>query len=517
MHPPFLLKRPTKIGLIACTLMSLFYAELSSSASVSTQPGTPSTPIKHVIIIFQENVSFDHYFATYPRAMNPPGEPVFTAKRGTPSANGLTPELITHNPNAAHPFRFERSQAATCDQDHSYTAEQEAAHQGLMNQFVEKDGATYSECDPKQVMGYFDGNTLTALWNYAQHFAMSDNHFGTTFGPSTVGALNLVAGQTAGANVQYLTAPGKASEYVVAQGTVIGDPQPEYDDCSTRDGVGMTGKNVGDLLNAKGVSWGFFEGGFRPSSRTPAGKAICASSHLGSDGKWKDDYIPHHQPFQYYVSTANPHHLPATSAAMIGRQDKANHQYDLADFWVAVKARNLPAVSFLKAPGYQDGHAGYSDPLAEQRFIVETMNKLQKLPTWKETAVIIAYDDSDGWYDHVLAPVVNQSNMVADALTGPRSCGVAAPKAYQGRCGYGPRLPLLVISPFAKHNFVDSTVTDQTSILRFIEDNWGLGRIGNQSFDEKAGSLTNLFDFNHRSERRLFLDPNTGRRLKTKV
>ena len=513
MHTPFLLKRLSHISLMALGLSQAFCAEVSLAAPIAEQIANPSTPIKHLVIIFQENVSFDHYFATYPRAMNPDGEPVFTAKRGTPSINGLTPALIAHNPNAVKPFRFDRTQVVTCDQDHSYTAEQEAANHGLMNQFVEKTGATYSGCDPKQVMGYFDGNTVTALWNYAQHFAMSDNHFGTTFGPSTVGALNLVAGQTAGANVRNLMAPGNASEYEVAEGTVIGDPQPQYDDCSTRDVVGMTGKNVGDLLNAKGVSWGFFEGGFRPTSRTPAGKAICASSHLGSNGKPKGDYIPHHQPFQYYVSTANPHHLPATSPGMVGRQDEANHQYDLADFWAAVEVHNLPAVSFLKAPGYQDGHAAYSDPLAEQRFIVDAMNKLQKLPEWKEMAVIIAYDDSDGWYDHVLAPVVSQSNMVADALTGPGNCGVAPPTASQGRCGYGPRLPLLVISPYAKSNFVDSTVTDQSSILRFIEDNWGLGRLGNQSFDEKAGSLENLFDFSLRSHRRLFLDPGTGQQI----
>ncbi len=82
--------------------------------------------------------------------------------------------------------------------------------------------------------------------------------------------------------------------------------------------------------------------------------------------------------------------------------------------------------------------------------------------------------------------------------------------AYQGRCGYGPRLPLLVVSPFAKRNYVDGTLTDQTSILRFIEDNWDLGRIGDQSLDEKAGTLLNMFDFQRPRFRRLFLDPATG-------
>ncbi len=109
-----------------------------------------------------------------------------------------------------------------------------------------------------------------------------------------------------------------------------------------------------------------------------------------------------------------------------------------------------------------------------------------------------------------MPPIVSQSNTIADALTGPGSCGVAAPGAYQGRCGYGPRLPLLVISPWAKVNFVDHQVSDQTSILRFIEDNWDLGYIGDQSFDEKSGSLLNLFDFRRPGARKVFLDPATG-------
>jgi phospholipase C len=112
-----------------------------------------------------------------------------------------------------------------------------------------------------------------------------------------------------------------------------------------------------------------------------------------------------------------------------------------------------------------------------------------------------------------MPPIVNQSNTDADALTGPGSCGAAPEGAYQGRCGYGPRLPLLVISRWAKVNFVDHQITDQTSILRFIEDNWGLGRIGDQSLDEKAGSLLNLFDFRRPRARKVFLDPTTGEQM----
>src|SRR5581483_7568246 len=317
---------------------------------------------------------------------------------------------------------------------------------------------------------------------------------------STPGALNLISGQTHGASA--------ASS--VIDGTVIGDPDPLYDDCSGGNTITMSGRNVGDLLNARNITWGWFEGGFKPSATTN-GTAVCGSSHNNIGGNSVRDYIPHHQPFQYYKSTANPHHLPPSSTDMIGRTDQANHQYDLQDFWTAVNAGKMPAVSFLKAAAYQDGHAGYSDPLDEQHFLVNTINQLERRPEWQSTAVIIAYDDSDGWYDHVTAPIVSPSDTSADALTGDGMCGIARTGAYQGRCGYGPRLPLFVISPSAKRNFVDHSLTDQTSILRFIEDNWWLGRIGDQSFDARAGSLFNMFNFfGWPFGDRLFLDPITG-------
>jgi len=357
-------------------------------------------------------------------------------------------------------------------------------------------------------MGYFDGSTVTALWNYAQHFAMSDRSFNTTFGPSTPGALNLISGQTHGATPADLSTPFGPDSVA---GSVVGDPQPFFDDCSTRETVAMAGRNIGNLLNDHDITWGFFQGGFRPTTAfnpPVAPTAVCGASHTGANGKPKGDYIPHHQPFQYYESTSNPHHLPPSSVAMIGRTDQANHQYDLQDFWAAVDAGHLPAVSYLKAAGYQDGHADYSNPLLEQQFLVDTINRLQKRPEWKNTAIIIAYDDSDGWYDHVASPIRNHSSTAEDAAI----CSGEPPRlgSYQARCGYGPRLPLLVISPFAKRNFVAHNVTDQSSILRFIEDNWGLGRIRDHSFDAIAGSLLPMFSFEERRHITLILDPASG-------
>jgi len=505
------LKRPVIIGsaviLVAALIAVALVGPLGVLAHSDSSHGAKSR-IQHLVVIFQENVSFDHYFGTYPNATNPTGEPSFTPRNGTPPINGLSSDLLTHNPNLANPARLDRSQAVTCDQDHSYLDEQKAVDSGKMDKFVEF--ASGGSCvNPNGspapssygrgrniVMDYYDGNTVTALWNYAQHFAMSDNSYDTNFGPSTVGALNLIAGQTHGASLANV--PGNT-----ANNTVIGDPRPLMDDCASSfsNRISMSGTNVGDLLNAKGVTWGWFQGGFRN----------CAATHTNVGGVSSKDYIPHHEPFQYFASTANPHHLPPSSTALIGQTDQANHQYDLSDFWAAVGAGNMPAVSYLKAPAYQDGHAGYSDPLDEQTFLVNTINGLEQRPEWSSTAIVIAYDDSDGWYDHLFSPIVSQSNDPAnDAVFGSGLCGTPAPGAYLDRCGFGPRLPLLVISPFAKTNFVDHQVTDQSSILRYVEDNWDLGRIGNQSVDAQAGDLNHMLtsDANHSDA--LILDPSTG-------
>jgi phospholipase C len=290
----------------------------------------------------------------------------------------------------------------------------------------------------------------------------------------------------------------------------------------------MSGKNIGNMLGAAGVSWGFFSGGFDLTITNPNGTTGCKRSTTSLiTGVTKTDYIPHHQPFQYYASTANLMHTRPASIAEIGHDGPANHQYDIHDFFDAIKAGNFPAVSFLKAPGFQDGHAGYSDPLDEQTFIANTINFLEKTDEWKHTVVAILWDDSDGWYDHQMGPIVNPSTSAADALNAPGSCGNgvnALPGVNpgtlhaQGRCGYGPRLPLLVISPLARRNFVDHTVTDQSSPIRFIEDNWLQGqRIGQGSFDDLANSIVTMLDFSQHGDGDrdvddgvLFLDPETG-------
>ena len=528
---------------------------LASAMLVTTSLGGPvaaddskaasATPIKHIVVIFQENVAFDHYFATYPEAANPEGEPVFKAARSTPKDIDTLKNagLLLSNPNktnplngkdAALPFRLDRTQAATADQGHGYTAEQAAFNGGKMDLFPAFTGRATKNAagvfgTKGLVMGYYDGNTVTALWNYAQHYAMNDRSFSTVFGPSTPGAINLISGQTNGVVFSATDKLEKDGSYgegrVVPDGaggwTLIGDLDPAGDVCSKGQTVSMTGRNIGDMLNEGGVTWGFFEGGFDLTQKNGDGSAGCdRSSRSAVTNVYSRDYIPHHQPFQYYKSTANLQHVRPASPEVVGTSQDggANHQYDINDFFAALKAGNMPQVSFLKAPAYQDGHAGYSDPLDEQTFVVNAVNAIQSTPFWSDTAIIVMYDDSDGWYDHATNVVNGSSIGIAgyDALDGQR-CGKATQlegvggKPVNGRCGYGTRQPFLLISPFAKPNFVDHTLTDQTSVMRFIQDNWlGGKRLGQGSFDQMAGSLDTMFDWSQDPNPPLILDPATG-------
>ena len=590
------MQRPLKLGL---TLGGIAVVAAGTTVGVTSRAaaaGPPTaTPIKHLVVIFQENISFDHYFGTYPNATNPAGEPAFQAAAGTPTVNNLqSAGLLTNNPNVSNPQRLDRSEQVTCDENHDYTAEQLAMDRGVADAFVQNTGSlTRIACDTSAgtmpppgvsptdyaVLDYYDGNTVAGLWNYAQHFAMSDNSFSTTYGPSTPGALNVISGQTYGVqcsqnsgdyssiaggdpNAYPSTTPacpgggnfkvGGSLGNVPGTSTMISDADAYYDVCSsTSSTAAMGGPNIGAELSTAGITWGWFEGGFQnegyvpgqPSTSTVA-TAGCTAKHYNVlagpslDGQpctsgtgCQADYSAHHEPFQYYASTSNPMHTAPSSVATIGTNgDGANHQYDLADFWAAVHSGHMPAVSYLKAPRFEDGHPHNSDPQDEQQFLASTINKLEKTSDWSSTAVVIAYDDSDGWYDHVLAPVVMQSqtptappsgDVALDQLTGVGQCGSSANRVPQSttgapeaaRCGYGMRQPLLVISPFSRQNFVDHSTTDQSSVVRFIEDNWLQGaRLGNGAADAFAGTLDNMFDFGSdgKQAKPLFLNPVTG-------
>jgi phospholipase C len=531
------------------TLASRLAAQYSGYHVPATVPSSfyrdtkTTTPIKHLVVIFDENESFDHYFGTYPYAANTDGT-AFKAKPGTPTVNGLYTKitksgpvgpLLTSNPNEYNPQRLTPAQALTTDQNHSYTPEQKAVDNGKMDQFVQNTesstpsaGCGVEYCPPGIVMDYFDGNTVTALWNYAQDYSMSDNNWNPVFGPSTPGAVDVTSGNTSGAKAldpEWSSTPGApatSSSIVDVQsnglGTMYSDIDPYFDQCSDGNHAStgalgeLTGENIGDLLNSKHVTWGWFQGGFAPTS-TNSGGAVCGSEHENVGGAEVQDYVPHHDPFQFHASTSNPAHLPPTSEAAIGRTDRASHQYDISDFSETLKDGNLPSVSYLKPPAYQNGHPGNSDPLDEQNFIVNTVNQIEQSKFWPSTAIVITYDDSDGWYDHQAPKIVNGSD---DPATDTAECTAVAVTVgtSNDRCGYSQRLPMIVISPWTRENYVSHNLTDTASVVKFIEDNWLRGESIPGSFDASSGSLDasgGLLDFNTRPHfDPVILNPTTG-------
>jgi phospholipase C len=528
-----------------------YHIPATSSKALYDHANT-ATPIKHLVVIFSENISFDHYFGTYPYATNTDGTP-FVAKPGTPTVNGLYTEitskgpigpLLTANPNTYNPQRLGPSQAWTSDQNHAYTPEQLADDLGRQDMFVQHTesanaaGCGVQYCEPGVSLDYFDGNTVTGLWNYAQNYAMSDNDYDTVFGPSTPGALDVTSGSTGGG---YAVDPNDSSTPGVetadpgsvynpsngTDGTIYGDIDPYYDQCSDSSHTGTspeaisTTPNIGDLLNAQHVTWGWFQGGFAPTS-TNSGGAVCGSSSSftvtnsnGTATETANNYVPHHNPFQYNATTANPAHLAPTSLSEIGYTDQANHQYDISDFTDALNGTGgaqLPAVSYLKPPAINNAHPGNSDPLEEQQFDVNTINAIEQSKYWSSTAIIITYDDSDGWYDHVAPPVISGSNTSLDTpvcSTVPTTVGTDA-----ARCGYGDRLPFIVISPYTRENYVSHNMTDTASVVKFIEDNWLHGQTIPGSYDSVSGSIDapgGLLDFHVRPHLQpVILDPTTG-------
>ncbi|HEV3309038.1 MAG TPA: alkaline phosphatase family protein, partial [Chloroflexota bacterium] len=289
-----------------------------------TSPGqlATTTPIKHLVVLFQENVSFDHYFGTYPHAANLKGETKWFGAKKTPKITGLTPALLTHNPNLHNPIRLDAKQAVTCDQSHTYSAEQHAENGGRMNEFVQytsgSAGTKYRYCPKGIVMGHYDGNVVTALWNYAQHYVLSDNSWGTTFGPSTVGAINLASGDTGTAlcgpapatiNTSPCTSTPPATNG--PRGTVFSDADPYYDQCSNTfnptpaQDIALTGANIGTLLDRGKVSWGWFQGGFGncmsaspPKNGPVLGLKAQGATPAQDPADQTTDYSPHHDPFQ---------------------------------------------------------------------------------------------------------------------------------------------------------------------------------------------------------------------------
>jgi phospholipase C len=421
--------------------------------------------INHVIVIYQENWSFDGLYGSFPGAegihsadakfdqVDKKGNPLSVLPQPILSVDKKTKKVTLDNRFPAdlpvQPFdllQYIKTTEKTGDLVHRFYQEQDQIDGGKMDKFV-----AVSD-NGGLVMSYFDASKLPE-GQLAKQYTLCDHYFQGAFGGSLLNHLYLITADTiawkdAPATVRaQVDANGKMVKdgFVSPDGYIINNCQTEnipHDPKTPKDQLvpGSDVPTIGDRLSDKQVTWAWYAEGFNDAL---AGKADA-------------DYEYHHQPFIYFKKYASPTWVDHT------------HLKDKEDFLNDLKSGTLPSVSWIKALGENDEHPGYSDIQEGQEYVAGLVKAIQASPYWKDTAILITYDDHGGRWDQVAPPT-------RDWL------------------GPGIRLPLIVVSPFAKKNYVDSTVYDTTSILKFIESRWGLDPLNDR--DKNATNLTNAFDF----------------------
>jgi acid phosphatase len=205
---------------------------------------------------------------------------------------------------------------------------------------------------------------------------------------------------------------------------------------------------IGDRMTGAGVTWAWFSGGWNDAK---AGRA---------DGLFQY----HHQPFAYFRRFAlakAPVEATATRPGEAGSDSPASARYlkDEEDFTAALANGTLPQVSFVKPLGESSGHPGQSSVVSEQEWVADTIGRIRRSPYWDSVAVFVIPDENGGLWDHVPPPVVDT-------------------------WGPGTRVPMVIVSPFARRGYVDHAQYETVSIIRFIELRWKLAPLN----DRDAGA-----------------------------
>jgi len=462
----------------AALLAGLVVTGTASAASPTGADRGTHSPIKHTIILYQENISFDHYFGTYGHGVNgiPAGVQLTHTSGGGGAFGPYSPSRLSGT-----------TQSFTCDVDHGYTDMIQMADHGTMDKYLQlgnnktvPNPSSSTTCPSFEsnpggqalALGYYDGTAgdptapLQNYWGLAGQYVLADNFFQGVYGPSTPGAEWLVA----------------------ATNNTVHDPNPVGDVCNDYPASisPQDIPNLGAEASSRGVSWAWFQGGF--------GTCVPGTTN---------GYSAHHDPFQYFTSTADLTHQWAWDPRLDYSQPN-RHQRDLNVLYAALAGAaingtvpGLPAVSWVKAPTASDAHPGYSNPVSDDLFVGDLVQRLRSSAYWKDTALIVAFDETGGWWDHVAPPdlggqfatwVNGQPNLSGCQYTGDGlPCGEA---------GLGPRMPVLVISPFAKQGFIDHDLLNTSSLVNWVEWNHRLPALGVWSDrDVNAGSLRNAFVF----------------------
>lgn len=361
------------------------------------EASTARTPIEHLIVLMQENHTFDNYFGTYPGA---DGFPPDTCVRVNP--------FDLSNTDCVEPFHI--GDLPIENLDHSRRTFRLQYNEGRMDGFVHAQNIRNQ--DGRLALGYYDDRELPYYWNLADEYVLFDRFFSSAAAGSFLN------------HVYWVTAsPGRGEDKATPEG--LGDIPTIF-----------------DRLEERGISWKFYIQKFDP---TLTYRSLVEGYPRPPQVEWvpllnMDRYIDDPELFRHIV--------------------------DLDEYYDDLETGNLPAVAFIKTLGSSEHPPGSLQ--AGQRATRTMIHALMQSEAWERSAFILTYDDWGGWYDHVPPPQVDAN-------------------------GYGFRVPAILVSPYAKQGFIDSTELDYTSILKFIEVNWGLEPLTER--DAKANSLDNAFDF----------------------
>jgi phospholipase C len=436
------------------TIFKISFLLLAALGLTSAPATAQLNKVKHVVVIYMENHSFDNLWGQFPGA-----DGLEQAKKENIiqlDASGQPYQLLPPIPrSSAFPTNlpntyFNIDQYVAADQvspdvTHRFYQEQKQINGGKMNKF-----ALYNNTKGF-TMGYYTTADLP-LYALAKKYTVCDHFFHSVFGGSFLNHQWLVAA----ASPVFQDAPANITAQLDADGKLIkdGTVTPDGYAVNTINSVNLhpekanpaflvptqTGPNIGDRLSDKGVSWAWYSGGW---------------NNIIS-GKPAPSFTYHHQPFAYFSRYAD---------ATPGRKE---HLKDETDFLEAAKKGTLPAVSFVKPIGLENEHPGQSTVKGGESHAVDLINAVLNGPNGKDAVIILTYDENGGFWDHIAPPVID-------------------------KWGPGTRIPALIISPFAKKGYVDHTTYETVSILAFIEKRWGLEPLNDR--DKKADPLSHAFNF----------------------
>ncbi len=432
--------------------LTLFMAVLAAPAPAFA--ARPVDRIGHIVVIIMENRSFDNIFGFYPGAegiaqakdtvtqTDNNGQPYKTLPPIVNSKGAVDKRFPRELPN--RPFRIDdhiSDDENTYDLTHRFYPQQMQINGGKMDRFAAVSNAG------GLVMGYHDGSKLK-LWEYAKRYTLADHFFHGAFGDSFLNHFWLVCACTP----RFENAPKDMVAVLDANGKLVKDNKVTPDGYAVSKlrsaqfpPAGVTDVSrllppqdmptIGDRLTEKGVSWAWYAEGWRGvlNDRPSSGFRF------------------HHQPFLYFKNYAKG-------------TEGFSHLKSERDFMRALRHGTLPAVSFYKPMRGRDMHPESSNVAAADSHIARILEAIEQSPVWKDTLVIVTFDENGGFWDHVPPPVYD-------------------------RFGPGTRVPTLIISPFAKKGYIDSTVYDTTAILKLIETRHNLRPLGTR--DAKANDLTN--------------------------